>query len=71
MFTIRSPGAAQDKAKGDVTAIGVSYDAFVDDIQVAPLPPRMHFTLFTLHSSLPRSTSDLGKCFSEKEVFSN
>ena len=34
VLTIRDPAQAKAQSKGQVTAIGVSYDAFVDDIQV-------------------------------------
>ena len=34
LFTIRATDVAQAQQKNDITAIGVSYDAFVDDIQV-------------------------------------
>ena len=35
LFTIRATDVAQaQQKKPDITAIGVSYDAFVDDIQV-------------------------------------
>lgn len=35
LFTIRSAGVVQAELQNDVTAINVSYDAFVDDIQVS------------------------------------
>ena len=34
LFTIRTANVAQRETTGDITAINVSYDAFVDDIQV-------------------------------------
>ena len=40
LFTIRASDVAQaQQKKNDITAIGVSYDAFVDDIQVKMIQP--------------------------------
>ena len=38
LFTIRTANVAQRETTSNATAINVSYDAFVDDIQARTLP---------------------------------